>query len=118
MLQQHQANAAYRQQIGKRIRQAREFRGYSVENVGAIVGGHKLLMEIEDGQVDVSLTQLRQLAQQLDAPICFLLGESDLLEWFDERQFLRQYRLLAPTVRRHLQGLVSDLIEGVVISNP
>lgn len=71
------AEAAYRRQLGVRLRETREYLGLSQEEVARYLGiPRTALSNIETGQRRVDALELKRLAQLYKQPVGYLTGES------------------------------------------
>ncbi len=70
-----------RARLGRRLREAREYLGLSVEFVAEQAGlSRASLLAIEGGRRKVSYLELKRLAQLLKRPVSVLLAEEDSVE--------------------------------------
>ena len=95
-------------QLGRRVREAREYLGLSQESVAEYLGIPRASVSaIETGRRKVSSGELQQLAHLLKRPITALLGEDDMVETEEPadptfRALFRTARALSPEDRQHV----------------
>lgn len=62
--------------LGQRIRQAREVRGWSQEELATLIGKDQTaISEYETGKRKISVTELPHLAQVLHVPVAYFFGQ-------------------------------------------
>lgn len=72
-------DAADRQRLGERLRVAREYLGYSQEDVANHLGiPRSALSHIESGQRRVEVLELKKLAQLYEKPVGYFTGDEPL----------------------------------------
>jgi ribosome-binding protein aMBF1 (putative translation factor) len=72
----HAAHAAFRAEVGSRVRFARGLLGLSQDELATRAGvGRTFVSGIERGTHGLDAWRLRQLARALDRSLCWLLGD-------------------------------------------
>src|ERR671917_430171 len=95
-------------QLGRRVREAREYLGLSQESVAEYLGIPRAsISAIETGRRKVSSGELQQLSHLLKRPITALLGEDDTVDTEEPvdptfRALFRTARALSPEDRQQV----------------
>ena len=109
-----QIDAEFDRQMGERIQLARKHRQMSHEQIVELAAGLVGIAQYEDGSISIPLDKLRLLAGILDIPVCYFLGEKELLYWLDERGFISMFRLL----RSHQKQDVRKFVHSIAVDKP
>jgi transcriptional regulator with XRE-family HTH domain len=107
-----------RARLGRRLREAREYLGLSVEFVAEQAGlSRASIVAVENGRRKVSHAELKRLAQLVKCPVSVLLAEEDSVEAAmpDEAAFhalFRAARDLSDEDRQHVLRFAQFLKES------
>jgi len=102
-------------QIANRIKHARMHRSMTLEELAGHDFDIKFLRRVEAGEEPLLFTDLKDLSVRLDVSLFYLIGDADLLEWFDDQEFIQKYRMLKHRARFQVKNLVCNLIEELPV---
>jgi transcriptional regulator with XRE-family HTH domain len=103
-----------RKALGERIREAREYLGFSQDQVAAFLGvSRSALSLMETGQRKVDALELKKLAALFKRPVGFFTGEAsnEVLFGTDVKHLARQVAELSPDDREEL-GRFADFLRA------